>query len=200
MFTSTEIDRFLAALGEILGSSSLSVQILIVGGASLSLAGWIPPRSTRDVDVLAAIEGDAAGPVLVPAAQLPPAFFDAVARVARDFNLPSDWLNVEIAAQWKTGLPPSASNDMEWRDYGALKVALAGRSTMIALKLFATVDRGPESVHFQDLVALDPTADELVAAASWVRSQDVAPEFASILEQAIAEVRSHVERDSRNRD
>ncbi len=54
------------------------------------------------------------------------------------------------------------------------------------LKLFASVDsEGPSSVHFQDLMALDPTEGELSEAAEWVRSQDTSPEFAQILEEVL---------------
>jgi len=70
-------------------------------------------------------------------------------------------MNTEIAAQWTQGLPLWLAEDLTWRRYGDLKVGLAGRRTLIALKLFAAVDRGPRSVHYQDLVALEPALDEL---------------------------------------
>ena len=67
------------------------------------------------------------------------------------------------------GLPPWISDDLTWRRFGALLIGLAGRQTLIALKLFAAVDQGPRSVHYQDLVVLAPTDEELDIAASWVR-------------------------------
>lgn len=64
-----------------------------------------------------------------------------------------------------------------------------GRRTLIALKLFAAVDRGPWSVHVQDLAALAPDDGELRDAAEWVGRQDVAPEFQAILEEVVEHVR-----------
>lgn len=109
--------------------------------------------------------------------------------VARDFDLPADWLNAVIGAQWELSLPPRLKEDLTWRTYGGLRVGLAGRRTLLALKLFAAVDQGPESVHVQDLVALRPTEAELEEAASWVRAQDAAPEFASMTREVVRYVR-----------
>ncbi|HEX9887605.1 MAG TPA: hypothetical protein VGA70_13995 [Longimicrobiales bacterium] len=81
--------------------------------------------------------------------------------------------------------------DITWRNYGGgLDVGLVGRRTLINLKLFAAVDRGPRSVHLQDLVALNPTEEELEGAAAWVFIQDAAPEWPSLVNEVI----EHVER------
>jgi hypothetical protein len=56
---------------------------------------------------------------------------------------------------------------------------------LIALKLFAAVDRGPLSVHVQDLIALMPTAGEMASAAEWVRTQDAAPGWIENVEEVI---------------
>lgn len=68
--------------------------------------------------------------------------------------------------------------------YDALRVGLVGRRALIALKLFAAVDGGPGGVHFQDLVALEPSDDELEEASAWVRTQDAS----SVFEQMVGEV------------
>ncbi|MBI4501810.1 MAG: hypothetical protein HY700_11680 [Gemmatimonadetes bacterium] len=49
----------------------------------------------------------------------------------------------------------------------------------------------PRGVHFQDLLALQPTREELEAAASWVRSQDPTPEFATALEKVVQHAQHH---------
>ena len=52
-------------------------------------------------------------------------------------------------------------------DQSAALVIVGGvRSALLALKLFAAVDRGPRSVHMQDLLALRPTSLELKDAAT----------------------------------
>jgi hypothetical protein len=69
-------------------------------------------------------------------------------------------------------------------------VGLVDRYDLIFFKLFATADStGPQSIHYQDLLALGPTADELDAAAVWVRTQDASSEFARVLEKVLTYVR-----------
>lgn len=123
----------------------------------------------------------------------------AAATVAHDVGLPRDWVNTEIAAQWRTGLPPGLTGDVDWRHFGetpgnpetGLFLGLVGQQALITLKLFAATDRGPRSVHFQDLVALRPSASDLERAATWVRTQDANPDFASLVDQVIAHVLSY---------
>ncbi len=129
--------------------------------------------------------------ILVRPDPLPEPLTRAIATVARDFNLPHDWMNTEIAAQWLQGLPPTLPEDITWKMYAALRVGLAGRQTLITLKLFAAADRGPTSVHYQDLVRLQPTMEELEEAAVWVRIQDASNDFPTFVDQVI----EHVHRD-----
>ena len=69
---------------------------------------------------------------------------------------------------------------MVWRTYGGLEVGLASRYDLIFFKLYAAADQpGPDSVHFQDLLALGPSDEELEAAARWVRDQDPGSDFAN---------------------
>jgi hypothetical protein len=73
-------------------------------------------------------------------------------------------------------------------------VGLAGRRTLIALKLFATVDQSTRSVHAQDLVTLAPTDAELEDAAQWVALQDASPEFPRLINGVIEHVRARRDR------
>lgn len=178
------LDTVLHALGDLLSVEGEAVRLIVVGGAALSLLGLVE-RTTDDVDVIARAESEASPTAPLPPEPLPEALTRAAATVARDFGLPPDWLNTEIAAQWRTGLPPGLADDLTWRRYGGLRLGLVGRRTLVTLKLFAAVDRGPRSVHFQDLLALRPTAEELGAAAAWVRTQDAHPDFASLVDQVV---------------
>jgi len=183
-----------SAVGELLEAQEERVGIVVVGGASLNLRGVVE-RTTGDVDVIATLhspEGES-DVVRAPPDPMPEPLANAVRTVARDFGLPSDWMNTDIGAQWELSPPPHLEEDLTWREYGGLRVGLAGRRTLIALKLFAAVDQGPESVHYQDLVALEPTDEEWEEAAEWVGAQDVSPVFANMINQAIR----HVQQDAR---
>jgi hypothetical protein len=52
---------------------------------------------------------------------------------------------------------------------------------MVCFKLYAAVDQGSRSRHFQDLRDLEPERDDLLAAARWARSHDPSPGFRSLL-------------------
>lgn len=173
----------LETLGDHLAYAGTTVSIVVVGGAALALRGWVQ-RTTQDVDVLAMV--DEAGAWSRPA--FPPALVDAAERVRRDHGLPADWLNDAVARQWAAGPPISMGQDVEWREFGALRVGIAGRAALIALKLFAAVDCGQRSVHCQDLLALAPSREELEAAAEWVRTQDAAPEWPRVVEEVVDHV------------
>ena len=104
-------------------------------------------------------------------------------------------MNTEVASQWKQGMPDTLLDGVEWRSYNGLEVGLAGRQTMIALKLFAAVDQGPRSHHYQDLVVLAPDDSELERARVWVVTQDASPEFSPQVSEVIERAKADVERD-----
>ncbi|NBF39496.1 MAG: hypothetical protein GVY14_03685 [Spirochaetes bacterium] len=146
MLGSKELDEVLAAVGDLLEANDERIGIVVVGGASLDLLGLIE-RTTGDVDVIARTRPSDDGPEQIPLEQalmppepMPEVLMDAVETVARDFDLPADWMNAVIGALWDLGLPPRLEEDLTWRTYGGLQVGLAGRRTLITLKLFAAVD------------------------------------------------------------
>ena len=124
---------------------------LVVIGGSGLLALGIIERSTRDVDLLALRSGDK----LDGAEPLPKKLATARDRVARDFSLPVDWLN------------PGPTDLLRFGD-------------QIHFKLYALVDQGPGK-HEDDLRALSPTEEELLAAAHWSRSHDPSEGHAQML-------------------
>lgn len=196
MLYPNRLEEVLQATGDLLEAEGVQVGLVVVGGASLNLLGFVA-RTTDDVDVIARVdERPSAGDVaLLPPEPLPDTLQRAIARVARDFGLPETWMNTEIGAQWRQGLPPWLAEDLTWRRYGGLQVGLAGRRTLVTLKLFAAVDQGPRSVHYQDLVALSPAMEELDNAATWVRTQDASEAFALMLDQVIDHVMRDTQRD-----
>ena len=187
---STQIEMALQAVGELLTAEGHSIGIVIVGGAALNLLGVVE-RTTRDVDVLALAEqtGSDRPRLLQPPEQLPDWLQRAIREVGRDLGLTSDWLNTGPALQWRQGLPPGLETRVEWREFSGLTVGIASRYDLIFLKLYAAADStGPESVHYQDLLRLQPTGDELEAAAEWVRAQDTSPAFGKILDKVLCHV------------
>lgn len=106
---------------------------------------------------------------------------DAVVDVGRTFGLADDWLNTGPDSLLDLGLPGGFDERLERRDYGGLVAWLAGRFDMVCFKLYAAVDQGLRSRHFQDLRDLGPTRDDLLAAARWARSHDPSPGVRTLL-------------------
>jgi hypothetical protein len=195
---SADVDEALGLVGELLAAEGYAYAVTILGGAALNLLG-IVARTTADVDILAFATpgaGTAPDPATLrePPEPMPEPLARAARSVARDLGLDPHWLNTGPALQWRTGLPPGLEHRVHWRRYDALWVGVVDRYDLVFFKLFAATDSaGPRSVHYQDLLALRPSAAELDAAAAWVRTQDASPEFADILQRVVAHVRTDLE-------
>lgn len=173
-------NRLFVALGEQLAAASERYELVVIGGSGLLALGIIE-RSTRDVDLLALRSGNK----LDVAEPLPKKLATARDRVARDFSLPVDWLNPGPTDLLKFGLPEGFIDRLERRDYGDnLTVYLASRYDQIHFKLYALVDQGPGK-HEDDLRALAPTEEELLAAAHWSRSHDPSEGYAQMLRDVL---------------
>jgi len=181
MLNQSLLEESLAVLGEALAERGVTFEIVAVGGGSLLLLGLIS-RPTADLDVVALIE---AGGYVKPAI-LPADLADAVRATARVMGIREDWINAGPAALLDLGLPAEFANRTVERRYGGLVVHLAGRRDQVFLKLYAAVDQGPSSKHFQDLVALSPSREELLDAARWAITHDPSPGFRSELLTALA--------------
>ena len=101
MFEFSLLEKILQATGELVEAEGIEVGLVVVGGASLNLLGFVV-RTTDDVDIIAQVELTSIEEaiVLVPPDPLPEALQRAITRVARDFGLAPDWMNTEISAQW----------------------------------------------------------------------------------------------------
>jgi hypothetical protein len=180
-FDQAAMHRLLAALGEQLALRSARFELVVIGGSALLALGLIT-RPTRDVDVVAMLEG---GNLLQPR-PMPDALTAARDRVGRDFGLPAEWLNSAPADLLDFGLPEGFVERLERRDYGeALTVHFASRFDQIHFKLYALVDQGPGK-HEADLRALEPTADELFAAGRWAQTHDPSEGFRSLLVETLS--------------
>ena len=149
--------------------------IVVCGGSAL-IAMSLVQRTTQDVDIVALMKGD----TLMDSEPLPDYLVNASVRVARIAKLQSDWLNNGPASQFRMGLPDGFASRLHKKVVGEkLSVYFIDRLDQIYFKTFASADRG--GYHVDDLRKLQPTEDELVAAAKWCEMQDVSVEFRQIL-------------------
>lgn len=171
--TPDRAEELLNALGEQLQEQGVQFELVVIGGTALGVLGLVS-RPTRDIDVVALIEEGE----LIIADPLPSNLRDAALRVAADFDLPSNWFNAEPSSDLvRLGLPNGFNERLVTRSYGpALTVHFADRIDQIHLKLYAMTDRGLGR-HQEDLQALEPTPEELIAAARWARTHDPSEGF-----------------------
>lgn len=186
---SADIGQALRRVGELLEAAGHPYAIVIIGGAALGLLEVVA-RTTRDVDILAFVHprGRGAWTLVPPPQPLPEPLAAAISTVGQDLGLVENWLNTGPALQWRSGLP--LATRVQWRQYAALTVGIAGRKDLIWLKLFAAADDLPSGRHTRDLMALDPTDAELEEAASWVKTQDAGDAFPGIVDEVVNYVRA----------
>ncbi len=175
------LEDALTTLGAVLESRGHHLEVVAIGGGSLLLLGLLR-RPTKDIDIVAVI--DARG--LMSAEPLPQALREACADIASTLGLAEDWMNPGPTSLLEFGLPDGFAGRTTRRDFGGLGLHLAGRFDQICFKFYAAVDQGPRSKHAQDLSKLDPTPDELRAAATWARTHDPSDGFREMSRQALA--------------
>ena len=175
-----ELERTLAALGELLQARRLRYELLVAGGGALLLRGF-GVRPTKDLDVVALVEDGR----YVSAKALPEPLRVAAREVASLGGLAPDWLNSGPTDLLELGLPDDFESRLERRRYGGLVVHVMGRFDQICFKLYATADQDLRSKHAADLRALAPTEKELLAAGRWACTHDPSPGFRSALLAAL---------------
>lgn len=169
----------LSALGEQLAAlKKPRLDLLVCGGSALHALRLVR-RTTKDVDVVALVtESPTGGLVLSQAQPFPSYLVEAAKKVARDFSLPNDWINPGPASALELGLPEGVLNRAGVQDFGkALTVRFISRYDQIHFKLYASVDQGGK--HYDDLLALNPAAQELEQSARWSMTHDVSEGYRS---------------------
>jgi len=160
------------------------VSLVVCGGSSLIALGLVN-RTTKDVDVLALMDE---GGRLLPSDPLPEAVSRAVEEIAGQLDLDPKWLNGGPTDLLKWGLPEGFLARLTERKYGnALRIWYVGRLDQIHFKVFAATDAGPGR-HVNDLLALAPTNEELLAGARWTLTQDGSEGFVMILKEMLREL------------
>jgi hypothetical protein len=176
MIDKKNIERIFVALDrQILAAGGVPISLVVCGGTALAALGFVM-RTTKDVGVLGTLEKGEVRKI----GRFPGWLSEAAARVAADFDLPADWLNLGPESQLDTGLPLGLPERLERKTYGKLlTIYFIGRIDQIHFKLYASLDRG--GYHVQDLFKLAPTNVELLEASRWVLTQDVSIGFKTIL-------------------
>jgi hypothetical protein len=176
MIDEKNIEKIFVALDrQIVASGGGRISLVVCGGTALTALGLVS-RTTKDVDVLGALEKGHVRKI----GRFPDWLSEAAAKVAADFDLPADWLNLGPESQLDTGLPAGLTERLERKIYGRrLTVCFISRIDQIYFKLYASLDRG--GYHVQDLFKLEPTESELLAACRWVLTQDVSAGFKALL-------------------
>ena len=180
-----DIDLVLNALGEQLSAiNNGHIDILVCGGSALHALGLVT-RTTKDVDVVAIVSHNSSDRLTLETAQpLPQNLVDAAQKVERDFQLKDGWINPGPTSALDLGLPEGVLNRAETLKYGKyLTVRFISRYDQIHFKLYAAVDQGGK--HYQDLIALKPTAEELENAARWSMTHDVSEGYRNTLKDML---------------
>jgi hypothetical protein len=178
-----QIESALGLLGERLTLAKVGPYRLVVcGGAALIACSLISRETTKDIDVVALIDGE--GHVVSPD-PLPSDLLRDVAQVGRDLDLPPDWLNNGPSRNpgglFQVGLPAGFKDRLTRQNFGsALAVYFVGRLDQIHFKVYAAVDQGTGR-HVDDLRDLRPTADEIEKAARWAMTHDPSEGFRTVL-------------------
>lgn len=170
----------LQILGQLLADRGHAYEIIAIGGGSLLLLKLIE-RTTKDLDVVALLRNGE----LIEADPLPLPLWQAANDVGKALKLGQDWLNTGPASLLEGGLPKGFLNRVHTHYYKGLTVHLADRFDQICFKLYASVDQGPYSKHFADLIALKPTTEELEKAKNWCTTHDVSEAFALELHKTL---------------
>lgn len=177
------LEEALMILGQLLADRDCYYEVVAIGGGSLLLLKQIE-RTTKDLDLVALVQNGQ----FVSANPLPKVLLQAAEEVGNALELGKGWLNIGPTSLLDLGLPSGFGSRMHTRYFKGLTIHLADRFDQICFKLYASVDQGPRSKHFADLIALKPSIEELSQAKSWCISHDVSENFASEIDKAIESI------------
>ncbi len=183
-----KIEDALHLLGELLESRHIGPFNLIVCGGSALLVSGLRAEATKDVDILAYIGKK--GEIIV-ADSIPEGLRKAAENVSVQMGLDSHWLNTGPSSIVNSklpnlGLPDGFVSRLAEKTYSRmLKVFFIGRLDQIYFKLYASVDRGSPSYHLDDLIQLNPTQEELLAASRWSMEQDPSSGYSQTLKEML---------------
>jgi hypothetical protein len=170
----TELRRQLEFLSESLTFNEAGdVHWIVCGGVALALQG-LSSRPTSDVDVLASWEPAERRIRLIK--DFDPVVTRCIEQVQNASpelqTIDKKWVNLGPSHLAELGLPAGFEGRLkrvQIRDN--LHLYLLDRADLVCLKLYAASDRHArrQSIHFQDLIVLAPSGDEVEKAIEWLR-------------------------------
>lgn len=165
----TEIEACLAEVGQDLADRGLRGEIVIVGGAWMTLV-LRSREATRDVDAYLAPESATA-------------IRDAAARVAARHDLPSDWLNDAVKGFFAT--PPEV---VDWAEFPGLRVQAVTAEYMLAMKALAARPQDVDDLRvLVSHLGLENAADALVVVERHVPARLLSPKTSLTIESLFEE-------------
>ncbi len=185
--SSESLEEALTVLGQLLTDRDLFFEIVAIGGGSLLLLRQIE-RTTKDLDLVAMVKEGR----LITADPLPQGLRQAAEEVGIALQLGKDWLNCGPTSLLNLGLPSGFTDRMHTRRFKGLLVHLADRFDQICFKLYASVDHGPQSKHFADLITLKPSAEELDLAKRWCITHDISEAFELEIDRAMESINAYI--------
>lgn len=166
-----DIERYLRQVGQYLQEQDLIGEILLLGGAYMSLV-LHQRETTKDVDAYFATDADA--------------IREAAARVAREHGLPADWLN--DAAKGFVYRQPETER---WLECPGLRVYAPHPSYVFAMKAVAG---RPEDLRdlqaLREMLGLASAADALDIVTRYVPERLLTPRVRYLLEDLFDEPNS----------
>lgn len=163
-----EIERHLRQVGRYLDEQGLTGEILIVGGAYMTLV-LRQREATRDVDAYFAANAAA--------------IREAAARVAQEQGLPTDWLNDAVKGFLYTQ-PPAT----QWVEYPGLRVYAPIPAYVFAMKALAG---RPEDLRdlqaLRAVLGLDSAAEALEIVGRYIPAYLLTPRVQYLIEDLFDE-------------
>jgi hypothetical protein len=163
-----EIEGALSELGRQMALRDASHLTVLCCGAAALCAVDALSRSTLDVDAVGAVNPD---DEIVPLEAFSTDTAAAIAATAQKLGLHSDWFNLEASAILERGLPEGAvaRSASHARAFGpCLSVRFMDRLDLVALKMFAALDPAKGRRHAEDLVAINPSREEIRHGLRWM--------------------------------
>ncbi len=176
-----DIEAALGELGRQMALHDAGHMAVLCCGAAALCALDVLSRSTLDVDAIGAVNSEG---LLVPMRVFSPETAAAVAATAQKFGLTDHWFNLEASAILDRGLPEGAvrrSGDHVKTFGPCLTVRFLDRLDLIALKMFAALDPAKGRRHVEDLVAINPSREEVRHGLRWMSTWTASPQFKAAL-------------------